>query len=95
MTDVSIHYLNRHEESKWGENEQEEEEGLRVVQHMSAACRASYEDSVRELPSAWLLRQVIYICIYIHIYIHIFIFIYTYVYLYRYIYIYISILIYS
>ena len=29
-----------------------------VVQHMSAACRAAWSSELKDLPSAWLLRQV-------------------------------------
>ena len=31
---------------------------ISVVQHMSAACRAAWSHELKDLPSAWLLRQV-------------------------------------
>ena len=31
---------------------------ISVVQHMSAACRAAWSHELKNLPSAWLLRQV-------------------------------------
>jgi hypothetical protein len=62
LTDVSLNYINRqsiagHDRFEGGRSEEEVEE-LRVVQHMSAACRASRSDELKGLPSAWLLRQV-------------------------------------
>jgi hypothetical protein len=69
-----------------------------VVQHMSAACRASRSSELKHLPSAWLLRQVniytsstyiyvfMYLCIYTT-YIYIFIYIYIYMYINLYVYI--------
>jgi hypothetical protein len=60
LADLSMDYLNRHDSAGGGATGLEgvEEEELRVIQHMSAACRASHEKSLRTLPSAWLLRQV-------------------------------------
>jgi hypothetical protein len=58
LADVSMDYLNRRWKNPGKAKEGGEEEDLRVIQHMSAACRASHEESVRTLPSAWLLRQV-------------------------------------
>lgn len=60
LADLSIDYLNRHDPSEGGTEavDEKEEQELRVVQHMSAACRASYQHSVKSLPSAWLLQQV-------------------------------------
>jgi hypothetical protein len=57
LTDVSMDYLNRKTTAKEDEDEEEELEELRVIQHMSAACRASHDESIQNLPSAWLLRQ--------------------------------------
>jgi hypothetical protein len=59
LADVSMDYLNRRKTT--GAEEEEEEgvvEDFRVIQHMSAACRASHDESMKNLPSAWLLRQV-------------------------------------
>jgi hypothetical protein len=57
LTDVSMDYLNKKTTAK-GDEEDEEVQELRVIQHMSAACRASHDTLTQNLPSAWLLRQV-------------------------------------
>ena len=57
LTDVAIKYINRHDsEHKKGEENIASE--ICVVQHMSAACRAARSYELKDLPSAWLLRQV-------------------------------------
>jgi hypothetical protein len=61
LADVSLCHVNRQLADGGrleGGRSGEEEEELRVIQHMSAACRASRSDELKELPSAWLLRQV-------------------------------------
>jgi hypothetical protein len=54
FADLSMSYINR---SQTGVRYDEEEE-IRVVQHMSAACRASRSKELKGLSSAWLLRQL-------------------------------------
>ena len=58
LADVSLNYINR--SSRDGDDYiQEDASDVRVVQHTSAACTASRSPELRDLPSAWLLRQVI------------------------------------
>ena len=57
LADISLNYINRGESS----NEATAVEGdgsVRVIQHVSAACRASRSTELGSLPAAWLLRQV-------------------------------------
>ena len=57
LADVSLNYINR--ASRDGDARiQEDANDVRVVQHTSAACTASRSPELRDLPSAWLLRQV-------------------------------------
>ena len=67
LADVSLNYINRHENSEdlisadGKENVHDEVEThhtISVVQHMSAACRAARSKELKALPAAWLLRQV-------------------------------------
>ena len=57
LADVAINYINRHD-SEHEEVKAENESEISVVQHMSAACRAARSPQLRDLSSAWLLRQV-------------------------------------
>ena len=57
LADVAMNYINRHD-STYGKIEGVDGGEICVVQHMSAACRAARSSELRELPSAWLLRQV-------------------------------------
>ena len=60
LRDVTLQHLNGKDV-----NEEEEEinssdvRDIQVAQHMSAACRAARSPELCDLPSAWLLRQVI------------------------------------
>jgi hypothetical protein len=62
LADVSLFYVNRQLAADGGQFEGgrnvDEVEELRVVQHMSAACRASRSNELKGLPAAWLLRQI-------------------------------------
>jgi hypothetical protein len=58
LSDVSLNYINK-SDPLYGAVEPEEKEGdISVVQHMSAACKASRTPELMALPAAWLLRQV-------------------------------------
>ena len=57
LADVGINYINRQDIAS-GIKETGNEGEICVVQHMSAACRAARSSELRDLPSAWLLRQV-------------------------------------
>ena len=57
LADVAMNYMNR-PDSTYGKIERLSEGEICVVQHMSAACRAARSSELRDLPSAWLLRQV-------------------------------------
>ena len=59
LADVSLNYINRFDREHLTDDN--EVEDVRVVQHMSASCRASRSPELRDLPSAWLLRQVPYV----------------------------------
>ena len=70
LADVSINYINKNDVSDLydknkivpptgsckSKNHLRDE--ISVVQHMSAACRAAWSHELKDLPSAWLLRQV-------------------------------------
>jgi hypothetical protein len=74
-------YINRHDAGVYCN---EERDGIRVIQHMSAACRYIY------IYIFIYIYIYIYMHIYIYIYIYIYLYIYTYIYTYTYIYIYIN-----
>ena len=57
LADVAMNYINHHD-STYGKIEGVNEGEICVVQHMSAACRAARSPELRDLSSAWLLRQV-------------------------------------
>jgi hypothetical protein len=57
LADVSMAYINRHDPMY---DVPAIKESVCVVQHMSAACRASRSPELRKLPASWLLRQVRY-----------------------------------
>ena len=54
LADVSMNCLNR--QSAW--MDRVDEPVINVIQHMSAACRASRSSELKDLPASWLLRQV-------------------------------------
>ena len=70
LADISMNYINKEEVgnlyhtdkiiqstgSSKSKNDLRDE--ISVVQHMSAACRAAWAHELKDLPSAWLLRQV-------------------------------------
>jgi hypothetical protein len=58
LADVSMSYINRHDPMYDAPAIDDDEKHICVVQHMSAACRASRSPELRKLPSSWLLRQV-------------------------------------
>ena len=55
LADISMKYISRRDSS-----EVDDSEVVRVVQNMSAACRASRSHELNALPAAWLLRQVMH-----------------------------------
>ena len=68
LADISMNYINKSNEnddkntaysagSRSGNGSGSGSE-ISVVQHMSAACRAAWSHELKDLPSAWLLRQV-------------------------------------
>ena len=57
LADVTMNYINIFDD-KLSKNTALERTEISVVQHMSAACRAARSNELRDLPSAWLLRQV-------------------------------------
>jgi uncharacterized protein YeaC (DUF1315 family) len=58
LADVSMTYINRHDPMYGAPADKNDEGSICVVQHMSAACRASRAPELRKLPASWLLRQV-------------------------------------
>ena len=58
LADVSMAYINRYDPNYDAPAYDDDGESICVVQHMSAACRASRSPQLRELPASWLLRQV-------------------------------------
>lgn len=72
LADVSMSFVNRHNEAQGEGKGKEEGEGdiaaektssytrkdFSVVQLVSPACRASWSPELKALPAAWLLRQV-------------------------------------
>ena len=70
LADISMNYINKDDVSDLyhknsiilptgsikSKNDLTDE--ISVVQHMSAACRAAWSQELKDLPSAWLLRQV-------------------------------------
>ena len=66
LADISMNYINKDDASglsnipptgsSRSKNDLRDE--ISVVQHMSAACRAAWSHELKNLPSAWLLRQV-------------------------------------
>ena len=58
LADVSMAYINRYDFNYDSPAYDDDEESICVVQHMSAACRASRSPELRMLPASWLLRQV-------------------------------------
>lgn len=62
LGDVSMAYINRHDPIYDLPANEDDENSICLVQHMSAACRASRSPELRRLPSSWLLRQVLAAC---------------------------------
>ena len=59
LADIIMDYINRHDPTIQEQEEEEADDGdIRVVQHLSAACRAARSTELKSLPAAWLLRQV-------------------------------------
>ena len=70
LADISMSYINKNDVSElYDKNniilptgsfnfKDELRDQISVVQHMSAACRAAWSRELKDLPSAWLLRQV-------------------------------------
>ena len=61
LADISLNYINRGESSN-NVHAAEDDGSVRVIQHVSAACRASRSTDLGSLPAAWLLRQVSLLC---------------------------------
>ena len=57
LADISMSYINRHDPSA-DSVAMHEVEDIKVIQHMSTACRASRSPELDYLPAAQLLRQV-------------------------------------
>lgn len=57
LADISLNYINRGETANEA-SAVEGDGGVCVIQHVSAACRASRSSELGSLPAAWLLRQV-------------------------------------
>ena len=57
LADISMSYINRYDPSARSGGAQEVED-IKVIQHMSTACRASRSVELNTLPAAQLLRQV-------------------------------------
>ena len=57
LRDVTLDHVNGHY-ATYEEESAADIGDIRVAQHMSAACRAARSPQLRNLPSAWLLRQV-------------------------------------
>ena len=70
LADISMSYINKDDVSDLYDKNKilspigsfnfkdELRDEISVVQHMSAACRAAWSHELKDLPSAWLLRQV-------------------------------------
>ena len=67
LADISMNYINKNDVSdlyhknrviSWIKSKNDLTDEISVVQHMSAACRAAWSHELKDLPSAWLLRQV-------------------------------------
>ena len=59
LADILANYVNRNKNINDNAlNVEEDMDEISVVQYMSAACRASRSPELRNLPAAWLLRQV-------------------------------------
>ena len=70
LADISINYINKDDGSDLydknkivsptgpSKTKNDSRDEISVVQHMSAACRAAWSRELKDLPSAWLLRQV-------------------------------------
>ena len=67
LADISMNYINKNDVSdlyhknkviSWIKSKNDLRDEISVVQHMSAACRAAWSHELKDLPSAWLLRQV-------------------------------------
>lgn len=57
LADVSLNYIN-HLNGEGSDYTEEDANEIRVIQYTSAACTAARSRELRDLPSAWLLRQV-------------------------------------
>ena len=70
LADISMNYINKDDAGDFYRKNQiilptgsskstnDLNDEISVVQHMSAACRAAWSQELKDLPSAWLLRQV-------------------------------------
>ena len=58
LADICMAYVNR-TDYDGAETATDEVDSLHVVQYMSATCRASRSQELRNLPASWLFRQVI------------------------------------
>ena len=70
LADISMNYINKDNASDLhrkneiilstgsSKSKNDLRDEISVVQHMSAACRAAWSHELKNLPSAWLLRQV-------------------------------------
>jgi hypothetical protein len=57
LADICMAYVNR-PDPDGADNATDEVDSLSVVQYMSATCRASRSQELRNLPASWLFRQV-------------------------------------
>ena len=70
LADISMNYINKDDVSDLyhknsiilltgsSKSKNDLTDEISVVQHMSATCRAAWSHELKDLPSAWLLRQV-------------------------------------
>ena len=70
LADISMNYINKDDVGDFyrknniilptgsSKSKNDLNDEISVVQHMSAACRAAWSHELKDLPSAWLLRQV-------------------------------------
>ena len=70
LADISMNYINKDDAGDFyrknqiilptgsSKSKNDLNDEISVVQHMSAACRAAWSQELKDLPSAWLLRQV-------------------------------------
>ena len=70
LADISMNYINKDDVSDFyrknkiilptgsSKSKNDLDDEISVVQHMSATCRAAWSHELKNLPSAWLLRQV-------------------------------------